>query len=186
MRLCWSIALLVAMLVAPAEAAADLIYRMEWQRTDSFFTLIPVNRTNPDGSVTPFDEVHRTDTTSGLGVLRLAPTDLMLGPGLTWYDASLDGVFLANVGLGASPAVQPQCLHSPPLCGGDVTAEGDPDRPSRLSLGLFDGDSPHCLFNCTSTEFRGLARLVAPEPATGSLLVGLGLGLAAFVVRRRR
>ncbi|MGH7392863.1 MAG: hypothetical protein ACREM3_25930 [Candidatus Rokuibacteriota bacterium] len=184
MRLSWSIALGIALLVSPAMAAGDLLYQMEWQQVDGFSTLVRVNRQNPDGSVTVFDEVRRTNTSAGVGVLRLAPLPLLPEPDRTWYDASLDGVSFANVALGASPAIEPQCLH--PLCVGVVSAEGDPARPARLGLSFADTDSPHCLFNCLSREFSGLAVLAAPEPAMSAWVAALGLGLGAAFLRRRR
>lgn len=194
-RACLFAILLV--LAAPAAARATSLFDFDWTSSAEFTTLIPVNRVEPDGSITPYDQVRLSGTRSGSGILALTPPS-----------AAFDGYGFefSGVGGGGSGDTLPggEILDGhisfplpPDVPGGDgggsfngglLTLEGDPSRPSGLSISYLAGSSPHCLFNCSRVEFHGVGRargtVAAVEPE-GVVVVVLGLLAAAWVRSRR-
>jgi hypothetical protein len=51
--------------------------------------------------------------------------------------------------------------------GGRLTLQGDPARPSAVSIAYVEGSSPHCVLTCSSVEFQGLG--VARRPTATAM-----------------
>lgn len=185
----------------PGSAHAASVFDFEWSSSATYSTLVPVNRVEPDGSVTPYDQVQRTGTRAGAGTLTLTlPSTSVDGYTFEFSGASGSGAGAALSGgeilpgafTFALPADVPVTLPGLELIsGGFIGLEGDPARPSTVSISYFEGASPHCQFNCSSVQFQGLGRarastVAAAEPAD-ALLATLGLlGVAWLRGRRRR
>lgn len=188
-------------LVTPAVAHAASLFDFEWTSSATYSTLIPVNRVEPDGSITPYDQVRQTGTLAGSGLLTL-----------TLPSTSVDGYtfeFSGTNGAGAGaalpggeippgafsfslPADVPVALPGLQLIsGGFIGFEGDPAAPSAVSISYFEGSSPHCQFDCSSIQFQGFGRargntVAAAEPEN-ALLAAIGLlGVAWLRARARR
>ena len=183
---------------APATASAVTIFDFDWTSSAFFSTLIRVDRVEPDGSITVFDEIRRSGTLDGSGTLVLTPPDAGFdgyvfefsgvdggGAGQTLPD----GTILAGTFAFPLPPDVPVDLGSSSLFAGFLELQGDPLEPATLSISYVQGSSPHCLFDCSSVEFVGFGRarsgrVAAPEPA-GALVAMLGLLAAAWLRRRR-
>jgi MYXO-CTERM domain-containing protein len=189
--------LLLLVLGAPGAAFAVSLFDFQWTSSSWFSTLIPVNRTNPDGSITPYDEVSRSAAMSGSGILALTPPSVEFagyrfefsgtggsGGGRTYASGQISE---GDITFPVSPDVP--VSGGGPYSGGLLKLEGDPARPSGISISYFAGSSPHCMFNCSSVEFQGSGRVrtatvAASEP--GALFVTGLILLGAAWLRRRR
>lgn len=196
-RIVLPLALVVA-LAAPGTAHAAWSFDFQWTSIASFFTLVPVNRVEPDGSVTPFDEVRITGTRSGEGALAVTqPAELGggfffgfsgrggAGSGQAEPDGTIPG---GNVAFPLPPDVPLGGSGTPRFDEGRLDFAGDPAQPSGVSISYLRADSPHCLFNCSVLEFTGSGTrraVSAPEPAV-ALLLAAGLAGAAVTRARRR
>lgn len=184
--------------ITPGAAHAASLFDFEWSSSALFSTLLPVNRVEPDGSVTPYDEIRQSGTRAGSGVLTLTLPGASVGDYLFEFSGSggagtgqalAGGEILPGGFTFALPSDVP--VSGPgaaALSGGHLTLEGDPARPSAVSISYFEGTSPHCLFNCSSVEFRGLGRargnaVAAAEPEAAMLAA---LGLLGVAWRRAR
>lgn len=199
MRAMVSLVCFVVGLGAPATATAVTIFDFDWTSSAFFSTLIRVDRVEPDGSVTVFDEVRRSGTLGGSGDLALTLPDAGFdgyvfefsgADGSGAGEALPDGTILAGTFAFPLPPGVPLDLGSSTLAGGFLELQGDPRQPSAVSVAYFEGSSPHCLFDCSSVEFVGLGRarsgrVAAPEPAN-ALVAMLGLLAAVWLRRRRR
>lgn len=188
---------LLLVLTAPGAARATSLFDFGWTSSAEFTTLVPVNRTEPDGSVTLFDEVRLRGTRSGSGILTLtSPSAAFDGYGFEFSGIGGGGsgdtlpggeILDGHVSFPLPPDI-PVDGAGGLLSGGLLTLEGDPARPSGLSISYFAGSSPHCLFNCSRVEFHGVGRprasVAAVEPE-GVIVVALGLLGAAWVRSRR-
>jgi hypothetical protein len=188
---------LVLVVAGPAIVQAVSLFDFDWTSFAEFSTLIPVNRVEPDGSVTPFDEVRISGTRNGLGVLALTrPPELDGGfffefSGIGGGGAGqtlADGTILpGQIGFPLPPDV-PVGTGPAGFAGGALTFVGSPSSASALSISYFEGTSPHCLVDCFAIEFSGTGRrraVSAPEPS-GALLVAIGLVVAVAAGTRRR
>jgi hypothetical protein len=187
---------LVVALAAPGTAHAAWSFDFQWRSLASFFTLVPVNRVEPDGSVTPFDEVRIEGTRNGQGVLLVTqPPELgggfffeFSGPGGSGAGQAEPGgtIFGGQFTFPLPPDVPTGGSGTPLIDEGRLDFAGDPAQPSGVSISYLRADSPHCLFNCSVIEFGGSGTrrtLAAPEPAIALLVAA---GLAGAVVSRAR
>jgi len=180
-------------LITPGGAHAASLFDFEWSSSALFSTLLPVNRVEPDGSVTPYDEVRQRGTRAGSGTLTLTQPGASVGDYVFEFSGTGGaGAGEARAGGEIAPgsftfALPSDVPRSGPgawtLGGGHLTLEGDPARPSAVSISYFEGTSPHCVFDCSSVEFRGFGRArgdavaaAEPEGAMLALLGLLGLG----------
>jgi MYXO-CTERM domain-containing protein len=191
-----AIALTIALSV-PAPAHAAWLFDFQWSSFASFFTLIPVDRVEPDGSVTPFDEVRIEGTRNGQGLLTLTqPAELAGGYFFEFSGAGASGSGQAEpeglipgrrFAFPLPPEVPLGGMSSPRIDEGRIDLAGPPGSPSGVSITYLATDSPHCMFDCSAIGFSGSGTrrtVSAPEPAA-LLFVAAGLG-AALVRRRRR
>lgn len=195
-----TVALVVALvLAAPGAAHAVSIFDFDWRSFAEFSTLIPVNRVEPDGSITPYDQVRISGTRSGHGELALTRPPVLeggfffefsgtggSGAGQTLPDGTIvPGQFVfplpPDVPIGTGPASG--------FSGGRLDLVGNPSSASAVSISYFEGTSPHCLFSCYAIEFSGAGTrraVSASEPgATVIVALGLAAAMAARVLRRR-
>lgn len=189
----------VLFVTLPDAASAASAFDFEWSSSATFSTLVPVNRVEPDGSVTPYDRVQRTGTRAGSGTLTLTLPSASVD-GYTFEFSGTNGAGAGSARAGgeilpgtfsfALPEDVPVTLPGLALASGGVLEfEGDPARPSTVSISYYEGSSPHCQFNCSSVQFQGLGRtrastVAAAEPAS-ALLATLGLLGVAWLRRRR-
>ena len=190
---------LVGVLSSVGMAGAQMLFDFGWTSSASYSTLIPVNRVEPDGGVTPFDPVRLGGTRSGTGVLALTPqadgfSFTFSGAGGTGGGGTLaGGEILQGRLIFPLPADVPvRGPGSPELSGGWLAFDGPRAQPTGVSMAYFEGASPHCMFECSSIEFRGLgtrrsggSTVTASEPASMAL-VGIALLVAARLRRRVR
>lgn len=197
------VALFVSLLALtiPAAVHAASVFDFEWSSSASYSTLVPANRVEPDGSVTPYDRIQQTGTRAGSGVLTLTLPSTSVdsytfeysGTGGSGAGAALSGgEILPGTFTFALPTDVPVILPGlETLSGGFLALQGDPAQPSALSISYFEGASPHCAFNCSSVQFQGfgLARantVAAVEPGS-ALLAAVGLlGVAWLRARSGR
>ena len=192
---------LLLTLTTPGAAHATSLFDFEWTSSARSSTLVRVDRVEPDGSVTPYDEVRRSGTRTGSGVLTLTLPSTSVD-GYTFTFSGTDGAgagaarnageIPAGAFTFALPSNVPVSLPGvDEYSGGRLTLQGDPGRLSTVSIEYVEGSSPHCVLNCSSVEFRGLgvprrATVAAMEPP-GSMLTALGLlGMAWLRARRPR
>lgn len=197
------VALFVSLLAltVPAAAHAASLFDFAWRSSANFSTLVPVNRVEPDGSVTPYDQVRQTGTRAGSGVLTLTlPSTSVDGYTFEFSGADGAGTGAARSGGEILPGTFTFALPSDvpvnlpgveALSGGHLAVAGDPARPSTVSISYFEGSSPHCAFNCSSVQFQGLGQarantVAAAEPAPALLAAAGLLGVAWLRARSRR
>lgn len=188
-------------LAAPGAARGVSLFDFEWSSSATFSTLVPVNRVEPDGSVTPFDPIRQTATQAGSGVLALTLPSTSVdgysfefsGPGGSGSGAALPGgeILPGSFSFTLPPDVPVFLPGLEAISGGRLTLEGDPARPSAVSIEYFEGPSPHCMFDCSSVQFQGLglsnSTTVAAFEPEAALLAAVGLlGVAWFRTRGRR
>jgi hypothetical protein len=191
-------ALLLALVTSGTAHAASL-FDFAWSSSARSSTLVRVDRVEPDGSITPYDEVKTSGTRKGSGVLTLTlPSTSVDGYTFTFAGADGAGTGAARTGGEIPPGGFSFALPSDvPVdlpgvdgySGGRITLQGDPARPSAVSIAYVEGSSPHCVVNCSSVEFQGLgvprrATVAALEPQD-AMLAALGL-LGVVWLRGRR
>jgi hypothetical protein len=188
---------LIVLVAVPGRAHAVSFFDFDWVSFAEFSTLIRVDRVEPDGSITPFDEVRISGTRTGHGVLALTqPPELGGGFFFEWSgtggngsgEALADGTILpGHIGFPLPPAV-PVGTGPAGFAGGSLRLTGAPRAASALTISYLEGTSPHCLFDCFAIEFSGTGTrraVSAPEPSA-ALLVALGLLAAVAAGARRR
>lgn len=194
-----SLLVVALVLAAPATARALTLFDFQWTSSATFSTLIPVNREEPDGTVTPYDEVRRSGTLTGSGTLALTLpsatadgyTFQFSGPAGSGAGQALPGgQILPGQFTFALPADVPVTPGVDALSGGTLTLQGNPAQPSGIAITYFESTSPHCLFDCSSVTFTGFgqargAAVAAAEPAD-AVLAALGLLGAAWLGARGR
>lgn len=188
---------LVFVMAAPGVAFADWQFSFDWTSSAWYSTLIPVNRVEPDGSITPYDQVQISGTRSGTGTLVLAqPPEFGGAYAFEFAGPSGGGAGQTELDLAILPGMIGFPLPTDVPGGqlGDVYAAGglqlvgDAARPSAISISFMQSASPHCMFDCGAIEFTGYGSrtVAAPEPSA-ALLVGVGLVVGVLRrVRRQR
>lgn len=164
-------------------ASADTFYGFSWTSIADYFNFNP----------STFDADTAHGELTGSGVLRLSPapdggsTFMFDGVGGSGFgQTNADGLIAPEFGVGSInfpiPDGVPVFTSSPPFADGVLFLEG-----ADLTIGYFEGTSPHCLFDCWSIEFIGTGTQIAQasEPF-GGLLTLAGLAAAAALRRRLR
>ena len=182
---------LVTVFSSVGVAGAQMLFDFGWTSSASYSTLVPVNRVEPDGSITPFDQVSIGGTRSGIGVLALTPQSDGFSLTFSGSDGSGAGATLAGgeilQGRLIFPLPPDVPLHlpgRPNLSGGWLAFDGSRRQPTGVSIAYVEGASPHCTFDCSSIEFRGLGTRTSGGSVTASepmsiVLVGVALLVAA-------
>ncbi len=193
-------------LVPAVPAAADLVFDFSWQSSIDYWTAIPVNRVNPDGSVTPYDQVRLDGTLAGTGTLTLGPSTAGFtagghvfafdgtaggGGGAAYPDGHIDAdprfIQFPIPSIPTPPVPAPDPFFFSPTNGGLLTLDGDPADPSGISISFFSGSSPHCTFGgCETVSFLGEGtRTVSTAEPAPLVLVAAALG-SILVLHRRQ
>jgi len=175
---------LALVLGATVPASADTFYGFSWTSIADYYNFNP--------STFELETAH--GELNGSGVLRLSPApdggsnfafDGVGGSGFGQTNA--DGFIAPDFGVGfisfPIPSGVPPFGSSPVVNGGLLLLDG-----ANLTIGYFNGTSPHCLFDCGSLEFIGTGTLTAEasEPLSAGLLAFVGLTAAAALRRKRR
>ena len=190
---------LVLILGTVGTAGAQMLFDFSWTSTASFSTLVRVDRVEPDGSITPYDQVRIDGTRTGSGVLALAPladgegsSFRFSGAGGSGSGATLAGgeILPGQLSFALPPDVPVRLPGNANLSGGFLMLAGPAQSPTGLSISYFEGVSPHCQFGCSSITFSGsgdrhAGSITAAEPSS-MLLVGIALLTLARLRSRRR
>lgn len=190
---------LVLVLGTFGTADAQLLFDFSWTSTASFSTLVRVNRVEPDGSITPFDQVRIDGTRTGSGLLVLAPladeegfSFTFSGSGGSGSGTTLAGgeILPGQLSFALPPDVPVHLPGNANLSGGFLMLAGPAPSPTGLSISYFEGVSPHCQFGCSSITFSGsgvrhAGPVTAAEPSS-MLLVGIAMLTLARLRSRRR
>jgi len=193
------IALVLLLLGTFGTADAQLLFDFSWTSTASFSTLVRVDRVEPDGSITPYDQVRIDGTRTGSGLLVLAPVAdgegrsfSFSGTGGSGSGTTLAGgeILPGQLSFALPPDVPVHLPGNANLSGGFLALAGPAQSPTGLSISYFEGASPHCQFGCSSITFSGsgvrhAAPVTAAEPSS-ILLVGLAMLTLARLRSRRK